>query len=530
MEPGADIGSAGSTGEPAADAAAPLDVKELLRPGAFPHAVTRLALEETHVSCIVLTGPFAYKIKKAVKLDFCDASTLERRRFLCEEEIRLNRRLAASLYVDVVAIVRGPEGASIGGPGRIIDYAVRMQQFDGAEQLDRLLARRAVDVAEFVRLADRLAHFHAAAPLAPGPDVFDHALKVRQVMLANIERLDAHHASLSLPPDWPRVTQGARELLARSSHALRERHRLGFVREGHGDLHARNIVRWQGELTPFDCLEFDPQLRHIDVMDDIAFLVMDLITHERSDLAAALMSRYLEHSGDYAGLRLLPLYALDRALVRAMVDGLAAEQQPTHLAAYLERLQARLRTAARLLDPAPPALYLMHGLSGSGKSWLSERLIPRLGAVRIRSDLERKRLAGVDPSVRAAAEVYSASWNERLYGHLLACAESTLAAGLAVIVDAAFLEASRRRPFLTLAQRLGIRIAILSCRANPAVLADRIAARTRGGADPSDADVRVLEGQLAAAQPFDAEESALVQVIDTTGPDPARTAVAALTE
>jgi hypothetical protein len=222
----------------------------------------------------------------------------------------------------------------------------------------------------------------------------------------------------------------------------------GAIRVCHGDLHARNVVRWYGQLVAFDCLEFDPNLRWIDVMNDVAFLVMDLTAHGRKDLAFAFLNAYLERTGDYAGVRHLSFYSVYRALVRAMVDSLGAEKDSRHRQEFQVRLRMRVKAAAAYVNRSAPTLFIMHGLSGSGKSWLSERLVPQLGAVRIRSDVERKRLGGIPPSVVRQVGftqgLYTPEFSHRTYARLLECAESCLKGGVDVIVDAAFLSRGHR--------------------------------------------------------------------------------------
>ena len=198
-------------------------------------------------------------------------------------------------------------------------------------------------------------------------------------------------------PEMGTLIDWTHDYLHNSLSRLRQREQSGFIRECHGDLHARNVVRWRGRLTPFDCLEFDPKLRWIDVMNDVAFLVMDLVAHNRGDLAFTFLNSYLEHTGDYDGVRLLPFYAVYRALVRAKVDSIGAEGDLAQREEFRRRLRMRVKTAAAFISAPSPALIIMHGPSGSGKSSLSERLVVQLGAVRIRSDLERKRLAGSQP-------------------------------------------------------------------------------------------------------------------------------------
>jgi len=476
----------------------------LLTPSAFAHPVTRLELRETHISWIILTGPFAYKIKKSLRLEFLDASTLALRRHLCEEELRLNRRLAADLYVDVTPITREGGILRVGGSGEAVEYAVRMKQFDASQELSALLDHGKVCPEEITRLAQRLANFHANAPKADNPD-FRHTEQLHDTVLGNLAILLAHLGGNAALPELAALIDWTHDRLRDSLAPLRMRERSGFVRECHGDLHAGNIVRWSGELVPFDCLEFDPKLRWIDVMNDAAFLVMDLWAHGRQDLAWSFLNAYLECTGDYGGVSLLCFYAVYRALVRAMVDSLSAQH---------DRLRMRIETAAVFMNRPRPALFIMHGLSGSGKSWLSERLAERLGAVRIRSDVERKRLAGASPS-----DKYTPQFSRRTYARLIECAESCLKGGMSVIVDATFLEAAQRHLFHELAVRRGVGHLIIQCVADPRVLAQRIAQRQRMHRDPSEAGIEVLNQQSRTVEPLDAEERLRVVVVDTTHPD-----------
>ncbi len=493
---------------------------DLLRPSAFPHPVGRLEVRETNISWIVLTGSYAYKIKKHIDLGFIDASTLSKRQHLCEEELRLNRRLAPDLYVDVVAITRDAVGVRVGGHGKIIEYAVRMKQFDASEELSALLERGAIDAAEIADLAADIAAFHASAlPAPPGPD-YVYTQQLHDAVLGNMAILLAHLDADTQLREMGALIDWTHDYLHNSLSQLRQREQAGFIRECHGDLHARNLVRWRGRLTPFDCLEFDPKLRWIDVMNDVAFLVMDLKAHGRSDLAFIFLNSYLEHTGDYDGVRLLPFYAVYRALVRAMVDSIGAEGDLVQREEYRRRLRMRVKTAAAFISAPSPTLIIMHGPSGSGKSFLSERLSVQLGAVRIRSDVERKRLAGRHPdAVRAVGfmrDIYTPGFSNRTYAHLLECAQSCLQGGMGVIVDAAFLDGEDRRVFVDLAAQQGARFVIVSCEAARQVMAERIKARQQARIDPSDADVAVLDQQLQDMQPLRSEELAHAVTANTS--------------
>jgi aminoglycoside phosphotransferase family enzyme/predicted kinase len=513
---------------------------ELLAPTAFSHPVTRLELRETNISWLILTGPFAYKIKKSVRLDFLDQSTLELRHHLCEEELRLNRRLAADLYLDVNGITREAGALRMGGPGRVVEYAVRMKQFDPALELAALLDGAQVTHEEIVGLAELLAEFHASAPSSPREQDFQHTDDLHDAVLGNLAILLSHLDGVPAMPDIGSLIDWTHDRLYDSKALLREREKSGFIRECHGDLHAGNIVRWGGRLVPFDCLEFNPKLRWIDVMNDVAFLVMDLTAHRRKDLAWSFLNTYLARSGDYEGVRLLLLYAVYRALVRAMVDSLEAQHVPEHRERALKRLCQRVNTAAGFMNRPQPTLLIMHGLSGSGKSWFSERLAENLEAVRIRSDVERKRLAGAGSvDHRGAADSgadgyeqgkYSLESSRRTYMRLCECAQACLDGDVDTIVDAAFLHAADRRLFRDLAARRGVRFIILSCTAPQDVLMRRVAERRERHADPSEAGVAVLEKQLQHFEPIDAGELAQTVTINTVEPDALQAALGAIAQ
>jgi uncharacterized protein len=492
-----------------------------LSPAAFSHPVTRFRVIETHISWVVLTGSFAYKIKKPVRYAFLDASTLARRRELCQEELRLNRRLAPDLYVDVLPLTREGGQLKVGGPGPAVEYAVRMREFDPSQELATQLDAGKVWLSDLRALAIKIAEFHRHAPAAAPESAFGDVASIRDQVVDNVAELERcleqseEIAAIRRLDDW------LRRSLAESSPLLALRKRDGAVRECHGDLHAHNIVRWRQQWTPFDCIEFNPDLRWIDVFSDVAFLFMDLVAHGRRDLAHGFLSRYLEETGDYEGLRVLHLYAVYRALVRAKVDALGAKSASADGARALRERQARrLLVAAELIRQQRPALLITHGVAACGKSWLSERLIPELHAVRVRSDLERKRLVGMEALEISRSGIgenlYDAAVTDRLYERLKACAESALAGGLNVIVDAAFLGAAQREQFRQLATQQRVPFLILSCHAGTATLHARLDERAGAGLDPSEATRAVLAHQLATLEPLSTQEETHALRIDTS--------------
>lgn len=501
-----------------------LHIEELLVPGAFPHAVRELRLVETHISWIILTGALAYKIKKPVKLDFIDTSTLERRQHYCNEELRLNRRLAAELYLRVVPITRQNSQARIDGAGQPIEYAVCLKQFSPDQELPALLERAEVSLQEMTQLGETLAHFHLQTAELPGMHGPEVTRRMYDTVLDNLQQLLEHTARDTgrnrAIPELRRLWDWTRDAIDAHESTFEARARAHRIRDCHGDLHAANIVRVEGRLLAFDCIDFAPHLRWIDVINDIAFLVMDLHDRRREDLAAALLNRYLEITGDYEGVRLLPFYAVYRALVRAKVDAIAVEQS-AHLAArYIERLRRRVRTAIELTRRPQPILLLMHGVSGSGKSWLSLQLVAPLPALRIRSDVERKRVLGTAPAPAGFKHGnYAPEMSHRVYARLVECAESCLQAGFNVIVDAAFLDATDRELFTGLADRMRITCAFIACHADSTTLQNRVADRCRRGDDASEADQSVLTAQLRDFEPLGEEQRRPIIPADTRDGD-----------
>ena len=466
-----------------------------------------VTLVETHISWVLLTAAMAYKLKKPVHLSFVDFRALAARKHFCEEEVRLNRVLAPRLYLGVEPVCGTRAQPRIGGEGQAIDYLVCMRRFpDGALLRELLLAGRLEGI-ELDDFAARLADLHGAAPKASALSSFGAPEEVARLALDTLDRLDAQCGPLQVAP----LRQWVRERAQDLSMAWLQRKHGGAVRECHGDLHLANVVRLDGELLPFDCIEFDPGLRWIDVMSDIAFLTMDLKAHGRADLAFRFLDVYLQHGGDYEGLTVLRFYEVWRALVRALVGCLhqgAAPQAPD----YLGCAQALVCGA-----DGGPRLLIAHGLSGSGKSTVAGQLLQAAGAIRIRSDVERKRLFGLEAPQRSSAlgvDIYTPEATRRTFARLADAARLALLAGYPVIVDAAFLRLAERAAFRALAASLQVPFAILDMRADARLLRHRVASRNACGADASEADLAVLERQLAFHEPLDAQELASAIVVD----------------
>ncbi len=490
-------------------------IRNLQKSQAFDHSIEAIERVETHISLVLLAGPFAYKFKKPVNFDFLDFSALERRRFYCEEELRLNRRLAPALYLEVVAVTGTVDNPRLGGPGPAIEYCVKMRRFPRAAQLDRVLARGELTASRIEAFAQSIAEFHARAECAPAGTPYGSASEIGRYALANFEQIGngppqvQSHAELAALRAWTE-----REL-AEHHELIELRKSEGRVRECHGDLHLTNMVLIGEEIVAFDGIEFNPSLSFIDVMSEIAFLLMDLDGRARPDLASIFLNRYLEETGDYEGLPLLGLYRAYRSLVRAKVACLEL-RSGAEAAGALERYGRHLALARHYAEPRPAGLILLtHGVSGSGKTQASAALIPRLGAVRIRSDIERKRLAGLPARARGAAGIYSAAMSARTYERLHRLAGVASGCGFPAIVDATFLERARRERFAALARTLGAPFRILDLRAGKPTLRARIERRLADGHDASEADLAVLDHQFGTDEPLAAEEQAVALAWDT---------------
>lgn len=489
-------------------------IQALLDPARHGKDVTAVALVETHISWVLLTGRTALKIKKPVKLPFLDFSSADARHRYCEEEIRLNRRLAPEIYIDVVSI-GGTRDDPILDCEPAIDYAVRMHEFPPEARLDRQIAEAAVTAAEISGLAELIGEFHAKLPAAAADSKRGAAAEI----VRSVEKNLAETAAVlpdSIGPDSI-TSLYLLDQRRRLPDALTNRKRSGSIKEGHGDLHLENIVRWQQRLLPFDALEFDSELRWIDVIDEAAFIVMDLIAHGAEDLAFAFLNRYLEVTGDYDGLSVLRYYLVHRALVRAKVRAIKASQndRPSPEA----EARPYLDLAEQLAVASRPLLVITHGFSGSGKSTWSEKLIPTLPAVRIRSDLERKRLAGLSEQQRSHSPIdggiYVEGMSATTYATLARHAETGLRAGLNVIVDAAFLSHAQRGIFADLAERAEADFVILECAADPETLRNRIVERQTKDTGVSEANLEVLEHQLGSSDRLSDAERRHTVSIDT---------------
>ncbi len=508
-------------------------ISSLMNPRAYPHPAGAVELIETPISWVLLAGEFAYKIKRPVRYPFIDLRSGARRRFLCEEELRLNRRFAPQLYLEVCDVVSEAgesrirlSGADPGGAHEgALEAAVRMRRFSRRDELDQLLATHRVEPLELEIFGRSIADVHAALPAAEADSPAGTPNGVKAQLSRNLLECAEAAGALGTAEEVLALREGLERHIFAALPDIALRRERGRVRECHGDLHSRNIVRLEQRLIAFDCLEYEPAFRWIDVADEIAFLASDLASRHFDRHAQAFLRGYLAQSGDYHACRVIRLYEAHRALVRAKVAALSAAalpEGPERESVRLEHLRL-IAHATAALSPGSPVLLLMCGVSGSGKTWLARLLAEHLSALHLRSDVERKRRAGLQPladsNSELAAGLYSREMSERVYDDLAQAARDGLAGGYNVIVDATFLRRDERAKFAELGVACASSTHFVCCQAPLSVLRARILARSRAGLDPSEADLAVLDWQRGHIEPFGSEDPFDVIYVESADPE-----------
>ena len=494
-------------------------VQRLLVPEAFPHPVGDIQLIETHISWVILTGDFAYKIKKPIDLGFLDFRELERRQYFCNEELALNRRYTPEIYLELATVNGTIDTPQIDGSGVLLDYAVKMQQFDTDCLLAAISQRGELNHHQLRSIARELAKSHRDFPALTGATKNPGAMEA--AMFQNFEQAreyaidEPEIALLDTLERWTRMQ------IKRLLPLMQQRVRDGHIKDLHGDLHLNNMVLLDGQVRFFDCIEFNKNFRLMDTIAEIAFLTMDLA--DRGEPAQQVLNDYLEYSGDYAGLPLLQLYRTYFAMVRAKVS--LMHEPLTRLdikqtQAY-RQFRGFVELALTYTQEKPQFLALMHGVAGSGKSTVARHVAEHFGAIRLRSDVERKRLFGLlpdDSSDTIQNDIYTTQATAQTFEHLRALGRDIVHAGLPCIIDATFLKRATRRIFVELAQELDIPLLILECIAPADIMAQRVSARTEAGRDASEAGIEIMQQQLRDLEPFVAAEREFVLTIDTQKP------------
>lgn len=472
---------------------------------------------ETHISFVLVGVEFAWKLKKALDPGFLDFTSLARRRQCCEDEVRLNRRLAPALYLDVVPVTGTVTQPGFGGTGPAIEYAVRMRAFDQSGLWDRLARQGGLLPAHVDDLAMQLDGFHRTCEVATADRDFGHPAQVRLPMLDNLAALAAACPAADVQAQLSVLRAWEADAFATLEPVFEDRLRDGRVRDCHGDLHLGNVAQVDGRTTVFDCIEFNAAFRWIDVMNELAFMAMDLHSHGLRALGHRFVNACLERSGDYGGVRVLRYYLVYRALVRAKVAAIRAAQGAQQPAGVEDPVRPFLDVAAATMRPSPPRVLIAHGFSGSGKTTGTQTIIEAEGAIRLRADVERKRLFGLDALARSGAGIdtglYDPSATERTYRRLCELADPVLAGGCSVVLDATFLQRAQRDLARKLAHDHGVGFGILDFAVDADTLRERVRQRQARGGDASEATVEVLEAQFRAAQPLGPDEASdIVQI------------------
>ena len=489
----------------------------------YDHATDQVELIETHISWLLLAGPYAYKIKKAINLGFLDYSELEQRHFFCDEEIRLNSRTAADIYLETVTINGTPEHPVINGAGPVVEYAVKMQRFPDDALLSHRLKAHHFSKGQLDQLAGQLARFHASIPSVNPRSPLGTPEAIFQPVAENFEQIAERVGDnktlgrLNTLRDW------SREAYEHLRPLFQQRHDEGFIRECHGDLHLNNMVQIDDEIQFFDGIEFNKRLRWIDVISELAFLIMDLKAKGRTDYARRLLNHYLSNTGDYAGLALLRFYIVYRAMVRAKVAAIEISQHPEQTETKWKPFFEYLELAEQHTQTSPAFMLITHGVSGSGKTYYSQLLAEALDIIHIRSDVERKRLHGLSALDESSSEIetgiYTSDATTRTYQHLLQMAENIIKSGYAVLIDATFLQHQWRDAFYSRAQALGIPYSIIHFTAPPEELEKRIQQRQAEKTDASEADIKVLKNQQMSEEELTNDEWTYTLTIDSSHKD-----------
>jgi uncharacterized protein len=503
-------------------------IEALSRPSAYAEPVDAVEVHQTHISVVFLAGSMAYKIKKPVAFGFVDYDTIERRRHFCEEEVRLNRRLARDVYLGVVPVIREGESIRVEGTGEVVEWAVKMRRLPDWATLRHRVSVGGITAHDLAELARRLARFHAAAESGPAVAACCTFAAIAANARENLDQSASHVGTAVSRSTLDRLRQRTEVALERLRGTIEARAARGVPRDTHGDLRLDHVY-WvpdrhpPGDWVVVDCIEFDPRYRHADPIADISFLAMELSLEGQPVLADAFVETYLRAAGDAEGRELLPFYRAYRAAVRGKVEGMKlAEPEVPEADRSAARDRARalwLSALSELEEPdCMPCLVLLAGLPGTGKSTLARGLAERAGFTVLRTDAIRKELAGrsngTPPPAGFAEDIYTPEWDARTYGECLRRAEAVVFEAGRALVDASFREEARRRLFLDAARRWGVAGRLLLCRADPDIIRQRLNHRRE---DASDAGWRIYQEAARRWEELGSATDAAAREIDGGG-------------
>ncbi|BAB76486.1 AAA family ATPase [Anabaena sp. FACHB-709] len=501
------------------EATLPPLIQQMLQPGFYPHEVTEpIQLIQTHVSSVLLTGEYAYKLKKPVNFGFLDFSTLEKRQHFCQEELRLNQRGASELYLEILPISLVGEKYTLGGTGEAVEYVLKMRQFPQEGLFSELFAQGKLTESHLEELGKVVAQYHAKTETNDYIRSFGEVPQVQAAFDENYQQTEKYIGEPQTQLQFDETKAYTERFFAEKQELFQRRIQNNYIRECHGDLHLRNICLWQEKILLFDCIEFNEPFRFVDVMFDVAYAVMDLDAQQRPDLSNAYLNTYLEQTGDWEGLEVLPIYLNRQSYVRAKVTSFLLDD-PSVPATVKEEATKTASTYYKLAweytKPKQGKLILMSGLSGSGKSTTAKYLARQLGAIQIRSDAVRKHLGGISLWERGGDDLYTPEMTQKTYARLLNLGIILANQGYTVILDAKYDKQNLRAEAIAQAEKHHLPLQIIHCTAPIEVIQERLIKRT---GDIADATVDLLSSQLQQTEPFTDKEKPYVQTWDTTQP------------
>jgi uncharacterized protein len=506
------------------NAALPDLIQQMLQPGFYPHRVTEpVQLIQTHISFVMLTGDYTYKIKKPVNFGFLDYSTLDKRLHFCTQELLMNRRTAPEIYLEVLPIIKtgdryklGSSSSSINSGEITVEYALKMREFSQDSLFLSLLERGQLTEQLMQDLGLEVAKFHSTAISDDYIRKFGEVSQIREAIDNNYLISQKYIGGPQNQTQYQETKDYTDSFFEKNKELFDSRIVNNKIRQCHGDLHLRNIALWQDKILLFDCIEFNEPFRFVDVMYDVAFTVMDLESRGHQELGNAFLNTYIEQTGDWEGLQLLPLYLSRQAYVRAKVTSLMLDDSAISTAEKSEISQIAAhyyQLAWKYTKPRRGKLTLMSGLSGSGKSTVARYLARRTGAIHIRSDAVRKHLGGISLDERGGQDLYSDEMTAKTYSRLLELGMILADRGWNVILDAKFDRQNLRTNAINLAQSRNLHLQIIYCTAPLEILRSRLQQRK---GDIADATAELLSSQQAASEPFTESEQIYVKIVDTT--------------
>lgn len=496
----------------------PVLIQAMLQPTFYPHPVKApIQLMQTHVSYVFLTGDYAYKVKKPVNFGFLDFSTLEARQHFCLEEIAMNRQNAPEIYLEVLPITQTDnEQFELNGTGQAAEYVIKMREFPQDDLFISLFEQGKLTESHMEELGKIVAQFHSLAQTNDYIRSFGEVAQVRQAIDENYQQTEKYIGGPQTQEQFDATKQFTDTFFDQQQELFKSRIEHDKIKECHGDLHLRNICLWKNKIQLFDRIEFNEPFRFVDVMYDIAFAVMDLEARGKKELGNAFLNTYVEQTGDWLGLQVLPLYLSRQAYVRAKVTSFLLDDPGVPEAAKKEAMTTAAdyyKLAWSYTQQRQGKLILMSGLSGSGKTTVARHLAHQLGAIQLRSDAVRKHLAGIALQEKGGAELYSEEMNQKTYDRLLDLAIKIAKQGWTVILDAKYDREATRAKAIAQSKNHQLPLEIIHCHAPESILRDRLLARTN---DVSDATADLLNQQKAATEPFTEAEKIFLKTIDTS--------------